>query len=420
MDTRHAYGYTTLEAASMVIESSAPENVGRNYERVFACSARRSHEPGMINSLNSSQISAFRLKRHHFAGRATVEVSAVCRDVCGIQAQVMSAAQMSMWARMHHLKRADIDAALYRDRTLVKTNCMRATLHLLETADYPFYIAALQKSRVRQTLSVMARYGISQKEAAAGSLVALEALAAGPLTRRDIKEQVLKRIKVSRKGRIWFLKSWWGAIHQSIVEGLVCYGHERGRDIALVRVDQWLPKFERVPEPEAQTFILRRYLGAYGPATLRDFARWAGVSAAEAKAAGEGLKNEMMEVNADGKTALILKSDYDQLRTSKIEDHHVRLLPNFDVYLLAHTGKDHLVSSKFYKRVYRNQGWISAVVLHQGRVIGLWSIERKSKRCVLRVEPFENFTRAIRAEIAKEAASLEQFLDASLEVEYKA
>jgi hypothetical protein len=296
---------------------------------------------------------------------------------------------------------------------------MRATLHFLDAADYPFYIAALQRSRLRQAMSVMGRYGVSQKEADAGRLVALEALAAGPMTRREIKERVLKRVKVSRKGRFWFLNSWWGAVHQSIVEGLVCYGHESGRDIALVRVDQWLPKFDRVPEPEAQKFILRRYLGAYGPAALRDFAKWAGVSAVEAKAAGEGLKDETLEVNADGKTALILKCDYDQLQNSRIEDHHLRLLPNFDVYLLAHTEKDHLVSSQFYKRVYRNQGWISPVVLYMGRVIGMWSIERKAKRSVLQVEPFESFTRTIRVEIAKEAASLEHFLDTSLEVACK-
>lgn len=372
-----------------------------------------------MNSLTSSQISAFRLKRHHFADLGKAGISTVCRDVCGIQAQVMSAAQMSLWARMHHLTRAEIGSALYRERTLVKTNCMRATLHFVEAADYPYYVAALQKSRVRQTRSVMARYGITEKEADVATLAALEALAAGPMTRRDIKEQVLKRIKLGKKARLWYQNSWWGAVHQSIVEGRVCYGEERGRDIDLVLVDQWLPKFAGVPEPEAQKFLLRRYLSAYAPAALRDFGKWAGISAAEAKSAGDALKDEMVEVNADGKTAWVLKKDFDLLRSSKIEDAHVRLLPNFDVYLLAHAEKDHLVSSQFYKRVYRNQGWISAVVLLKGRVVGLWSIERKGKRSALQIEPFENFTRSIRGGIGEEAASLAQFLETSLEVKYK-
>ncbi|HEV2350324.1 MAG TPA: winged helix DNA-binding domain-containing protein [Terriglobia bacterium] len=374
----------------------------------------------MLSPLSSSKISAFRLRRHHFADRARVEVSAVCRDVCGIQAQVMSAAHIALWARMHHLTRAEIDAALYRDRTLVKTNCMRATLHFLDSADYPFYVAALKRSRIRQAQAVMARWGVTQREAVAAGEASLEALAAGPMTRRDIREQVIQRIKLGKKARSCFEKSWWGTVHQAIVEGLVCYGEERGRDITLVRVDQWLPKFNQVPEAEGLQFLLRRYLGAFGPATLRDFARWAGISAAEVKVAGDELKDEMMEVIADGKTALILKNDYDQLRRSKIEDHHVRLLPNFDAYLLAHAQKDHLVSSQFYKRVYRNQGWISAVVLLKGRVIGLWSIERKGKRSALQVEPFEIFTRAVRTGITEEAASLGQFLETFLEVEYKA
>jgi DNA glycosylase AlkZ-like len=374
----------------------------------------------MIPSLKSSQISAFRLKRHHLADRAPAEISAVCSDVCGIQAQVMSAARMSLWARNHHLARDEVDAALYRDRTLVKTNCMRSTLHFLETGDYPYYVAALRRSRLRQAQAVMARYGITEKESTAGRLVALKALGAGPMTRRDIKELVLKRIKVSKKGRFWFQNSWWGAVHQSIVEGEVCYGKESGRDIALIRVDQWLPKFEKVPEVEAQRFILRRYLSAYAPATLRDFGKWAGIFAAEAQSAGEALKDETMEVNADGKTALILKKDLDEIRKSRIEDHHVRLLPNFDVYLLAHSEKDHLVSPQFYKRVFRNQGWISPVVLLNGRVIGMWSIDRKGKGSALQVEPFENFSRAVLAGIGKEATSLAQFLETSCEVKYKA
>jgi len=331
----------------------------------------------------------------------------------------MSAARMSLWARMHRLTRAEIDAALYRHRTLVKTNCMRSTLHFLETGDYPYYVAALRKSRLRLALAVMARYGVTEKESDAGRVVALDALAAGPMTRRDIKERVLNRVKVSKKARFWFQNSWWGAVHQSIVEGEVCYGQERGRDIALIRVDQWLPKFQKIPEEEAQKFILHRYLSVYAPATLRDFAKWAGISAVEAQSAGEALKDETQEVCADGKTALILKKDLDEIRKSRIEDHHVRLLPNFDVYLLAHSEKDHLVSPQFYKRVFRNQGWISPVVLLNGRVIGMWSIDRKGKGIALQVEPFENFPRAVRAGIEEEAASLAKFLDSSLEVKYK-
>src|SRR5436190_989007 len=109
----------------------------------------------------------------------------------------------------------------------------------------------------------MSRYGVTEREAAAAREAALEVLAAGPMTRRAIREHVIQRIKLGKKARLWFEKSFWGVVHQAIVEGLICYGEERGRDITLVRVDQWLPKFEPVTEIEAQQFVLRRYLGAY-------------------------------------------------------------------------------------------------------------------------------------------------------------
>src|SRR5579859_5243769 len=206
----------------------------------------------MKHNLKSSQIAAFRLARHHLADKSQADLTAVCRDVCGVQAQVMSAAQMSLRARMHNLTRADIDTAVYKSRTLVKTNCMRATLHILEATDYPIYIAALKKSRVRQMFGHMARFGVTETEGHEAKEAALKLLAAGPMTRRSVTQRVLAESKVGKKARYWFEKSWWGVVHQGIVEGSICYGTQSGSEVFLVRVDQWLPKTKRVSEAEAQ------------------------------------------------------------------------------------------------------------------------------------------------------------------------
>ena len=164
--------------------------------------------------------------------------------------------------------------------------------------------------------------------------------------------------------------------------------------------------------------MLRSYLMAYGPATLHDFSHWAGLPVPEAKVAGELLKEELMEVDVEDKKSLILREDYAQLRNSALEGRRLHLLPNFDAYLLAHAEKGHLVAPRFYKRVYRNQGWISPVVLLNGRVIGIWSIQRKGKRCSLGMEQFESFSKNIRAMIEEEAASLGRFLETSFEFKF--
>jgi hypothetical protein len=89
----------------------------------------------------------------------------------------------------------------------------------------------------------------------------------------------------------------------------------------------------------------------------------------------------------------------------------LRLLPHFDPYLLAHTDKDHLVSRANYKNVYRKAGWISPVILLNGSVFGTWSHKRKGGKLVLKIDPFEKFTKAIKTKIEEEAVSLGRFLE---------
>ncbi len=229
------------------------------------------------------EVSAFRLARHHLAGKVPAEPSAICHDVCGIQAQVMSAAEIALWARNHELARPAIHSALWESRTLVKTALMRGTLHLVAARDFPLYIAALRTSRVRQALQIMARYGVSENDARAVGEAVIEMLRGGPMTRRDLTKQVLALGIAGKKARPWFEQSSWGVFRLPMTEGLVCYGPSRGQEVALVRTDQWLGGQKQVGEQEAVRILIRRYLSAYGPADSRDFSKWSGLPASEVR-----------------------------------------------------------------------------------------------------------------------------------------
>ena len=151
----------------------------------------------------------------------------------------MTAAQMALWARMHDLTRADIHSALWESRTLVKTSYMRQTLHLLAALDFSIYINVLKRSRVEALRRIMSKFGITQKEADGMNGAVLEALSAGPMTHRELTEQILS--KVGKKVRRW-MERVWSVFRPAIVEGLICYGPHRGQEVTFVRVDQWLPE----------------------------------------------------------------------------------------------------------------------------------------------------------------------------------
>jgi Winged helix DNA-binding domain len=94
----------------------------------------------------------------------------------------------------------------------------------------------------------------------------------------------------------------------------------------------------------------------------------------------------------------------------------VRLLPAFDHYVVAAPRDgDDVVAPEARPRVYRPQGWLSPVVLVDGRMAGVWSHERKGDRVVVEVEPFGRLSRADRAGAEAEAAALAAFLGGELE-----
>ena len=104
-------------------------------------------------TIHSEQIAAFRLQRHHLnkphkKGKPTsLALAKVTADVCGFQAQVLSAAELALSARVRGIMRADVHTALWKHRTLVRTSCMRQTLHLLPSSEFGLFVMGVRRSR---------------------------------------------------------------------------------------------------------------------------------------------------------------------------------------------------------------------------------------------------------------------------------
>src|SRR5437660_442360 len=137
-------------------------------------------------SIPAGAIARFRLRRHHLLDETPADAVTICRDMCGVQAQVMSAACLQLWTRNHAITRGGIENALWKTRTLVKTSLMRQTLHLIPADEFPLYIAALRQCRLADALRVMARFGIAREEGEAIIPLIIKALSSGPLGRPQI------------------------------------------------------------------------------------------------------------------------------------------------------------------------------------------------------------------------------------------
>ncbi len=369
----------------------------------------RSRKP---QAISAAQINSFRLQRHHLLDPKGKDMVAICRDVCGVQAQIMSAAHLQLWARNPALTREAIEDALWKKRSLVKTSLMRQTLHLIPSDEFSLYIEATKRSRIAAVLRIMARFKITAEEAHDFSSVIVDALASGPLGRAAIIAAV--QPKASKRMRAWMEKVW-SIVRIPVAEGRICYGAGEGNQTTFIRTDQWLPKFKPVEEHAAKLALLSRYLRAFGPATLKDFIHWSGISSAEAQKLLPLPENKFAEV-AGG---LLLREDVSALQSASSSEGSVHLLPYFDIYLLAHATKEHLLNLQHYKRVYRNQGWISPVLLIDGKITGVWGYELSRQRINIQVEPFARIDSGARAQIQLRARALGEFFQRTPSLSFK-
>src|SRR5690349_17252427 len=118
-----------------------------------------------MTSLKWPQVHAWRLSQHGLFPRLSSQdaVSAVTRTA-GIQAQVISAAELAICTRVEGLSPHDVQAALWQDRTLIKTWAMRGTLHLLTTRDLPLYLAAQDWQFSARWSNYFAEFGLSSAQ----------------------------------------------------------------------------------------------------------------------------------------------------------------------------------------------------------------------------------------------------------------
>src|SRR3954453_1390693 len=132
-------------------------------------------------SMRWESVLAWRMARHHLVRRSDDPLG-VISDICGLHAQVMSSAQLTLWARANDPPA--VEELLWRDRVLVKTWAMRGTLHLLRTDELPLYVGAQAALKPRYEQSTWLRpFQVTADEYAAILKDVPEALAEGPRSR---------------------------------------------------------------------------------------------------------------------------------------------------------------------------------------------------------------------------------------------
>lgn len=369
-------------------------------------------------SLSWKQVNRWRLRQHGLIERAERgQMLDVVSRVGAIQAQMMSAAELQVWARVNNLGANDVANALWKDRTLIKTWVLRGTLHLISAQDFPVYVAALSAILLKfyKRGSWLKYNGVTMDEFEAIAKAVDATLTDTFVSRKQLAEAIATQ--TGNPNLQTRLESGWGVLLKpSAVQGYLIFGVSEGQNVSFVHPRHWIGEWKAVEPETAIREIARRYLNAYAPATADDFGHWFGMQPADAKRAFRSLGNAIEEVDVEGWKAWALTSTLDEMRSADMPET-VRLLPHFDAYTInASSHSQYVVAEQHRARVYRAQGWISPVVLVDGQMAGVWEYARKRSTVTVRVDLFEAASKAVKQGVQAEAERLGEFLRAEAEL----
>ena len=363
---------------------------------------------------------AWRVRRQQLAERAPRgEALSVVERIAGLHAQLTASAELTLWARVSGLRRDDVSRALWDERSLVKTWAMRGTLHLLPATELGLWVAAQGALKPRYEVGSWLRHHGLERDQAEAMVAAIPAALDGrQLTREELAAEVARITGI--EGLDGKLRGGFGdLLKPAAFRGDLCFAPSDGRNVRFARPDQWLGAWEPVDVDQAARAVARRYLAAYGPADGEALARWFGMtSPALAGRWLEGLGDGAVTVEVEGEELVMLASDVEEAAAAG-PSGVVRLLPAFDHYTVAAPrDRDPVLPTDRRARVYRPQGWLSPVLLVDGRMAGVWSHERRGDRLAVAIEPFGRLLRAQRTGAEAEAAALAQFLGGELELTF--
>lgn len=337
-------------------------------------------------TLTRRELNRALLARQLLLERVRLPVSRALERLAGIQNQSAPNAYIRLWTCLEGFRRDDLTRALER-RTAVQATLLRATIHVVSRRDFwPFAVAIRTAQRAWWLRVRKPRPDERELEAIAAGLDAL--LAKGPRRHQELAEVA---------GRGWGMAGPWLELVRVPPAGT----WEQRRAHLYQTAARWLGPEDVSPE-DALDHLVRRYLGAFGPASPADLAQWAGIGVRDLAPALARLELRRFR-DEQGKELL-------DLPRAPLPDPEtpapVRFLPTWDAVLLVHARRTGVLPEEYRPLVFSTRNPPSVpTFLVDGAVAGTWRYERGR----IELSPFRRLDRATLRELRAEGERLAAF-----------
>lgn len=343
------------------------------------------------------QLNRTLLSRQLLLERSAQGSLAAIEALVALQSQIPNPPYIGLWTRLHHFEKGDL-TALLESRQAVRAPWIRSTLHLVSAADHQRFQALIQPALARGLRSF---FGARAKDLDIDRLIEIakpyldaETPAIGAL-RDKLQEHEPQRDK---QAMAYAVRSYLPLVQ---IPPSGAWGV--GTRAIYTTAESWLG----APETSDLAALFRRYLAAFGPASVMDFQTWAGMTSLKSQLAP--VLEQLVEYrNEDGKALY----DLPALPIAAADTPApIRFLPEYDNILIAYKDRQRILPEAHRKKVFVSAGRVLGSVLIDGFVSAIWKVRRDRSKARLLVSLFQQQTYDVLSVIEAEGNALLRFIE---------
>jgi hypothetical protein len=324
-------------------------------------------------------ISSTRLVNQRLTGKKFSGATETVEYFGAIQSQDFPAAKWSLGIRLENAGNIDIEKA-YNQGKILRTHIMRPTWHFVAPSD----IRWMQKLTSGRVKAVLGHYDrkleLTDRVYAKSNTVIAKALQNhNYLTRQDLKK-ILEDI-----GIVTDVQRLAHLLIRAELDGIVTSGPMRGKQFTYALLDERIDKTKVLSREESVSRLIQKYFQSHGPAQLKDFAWWSGLTTKDVNEGINLVGSKLSRFSLNGKTYWF-SGDGGIIRN---EIQNALLLSVYDEYFIGYTDRSDMLDEPYRKLLPVGNALLTSLLIINGQVGGTWK-RKINKNCVqFIISPFK-------------------------------
>ncbi len=345
-------------------------------------------------------IAPARLSHQFLVGRKCRTADEVVAWLCAVQSQDFAAAKYMLALRMKNPTDAKLDE-VFNNGTILRTHVMRPTWHFVMPEDIR-WMQELTAPRVRMLLAHYDRkLGIDRTLIQKTNALFTKVLRNKNFLARDELAEILNKNGIKARGQ----KLGHIVMHAEL-DAVICSGPRLGKQFSYALVEERAPKAATLNRDEALTRLALKYFQSHGPAQIKDFAWWSGLTMQNAQKGLDFASRKLEHDTIEGKEYWFPPD----IKISNPKSPTAWLLSIYDEYIIAYKDRSALGGEKYFEKFISMGNALTGTFIIDGLIVGTWKRIIKKETVEITVSPLRQLRKDEKEAVKAEAEKLGRFL----------